>query len=330
MSDDRIGSDYVQWNGRLGGSKVLRRETIYKSLKGTKVERFYDAENSYIYKPLGFEQNEGHEWWVQETVVPLLKSIRVPRILAASRPGESSGHWLIYEDLGDLKHCTEPKGIIEAAGWIPEWHRLPVKLVPEQLSGHTPFFHDVWIKVLADIGCPQDLQDRMPGIDPVALNSWLRWLPEAGARIGTETVVSHGDYHPYNVSAQNGERIVLDWEFIHRNHPYWDLYSLLDITSFRYSKVSLTQDERMQALRRYWEQSSLLDGSDSGIREHWDAFLHGYYAYASVYSAWITGLIINDLLTGEIPREALLKQQKETLNVFIACLNGLGILEIKE
>src|SRR5690606_26162146 len=109
-----------------------------------------------------------------------------------------------------------------------------------------------------------DRTDLLPGCAPDAVQRWVDLLPDAEQMTAAAdlagSVVSHGDYHPYNVAIRGEERIVIDWEYVHRNHRYWDLYSLLDITSFRYAKVPLQQSERIAALRRYWEQSAFGSG----------------------------------------------------------------------
>lgn len=319
MSTERHWRDYVKEDGTLGGKRVLQRETLYESLNGTKVERFNDGVRSFIYKPIGSAQLNGREKWAHDTIIPLLANIRVPRILAAPEPGKQTVYWLIYEDFGRLRHCTEPAHLIEAAGWIPEWHQLTAALVPETYAGHTPKIGEVLKPVMDNA---DRLHEWIYGCDAGTIAAWKNELPAFGERMETETpVVSHGDYHPYNVAIQSGERIVIDWEYVHLNHRYWDIYSLLDITSFRYSKVSLTPGERAAALRRYWQRSEREHAAES-----FEQFNREYQMYAAVYSAWIAGLIEGDLRRGDISREKLMKQRQETSAVFTDCMRALGLM----
>lgn len=326
MAVEPYWSAFIRPDGSLGGRSVRRRETIYQTLSGKRVERFYDHERSYIYKPLHAAVSL-RELWASEHVAPRLSGITIPHIVAASAMRESAAAspWLIYEDLGELQHGRHAQDIIEAAGWIPEWHLLPLEIIPEAFSGHTPR-HDCILESVQET--KGGLYARLIDVELAAVQAWMERIDDLESRIPALTVVSHGDYHPLNIAFNRGERIVLDWEFIHRNHPYWDLYSLMDITSFRYDKVELTHDEREQALRRYWQQLQ------EGLSRHADAlwreldegaFIRGYYWYASLYSAWIAGLIEQDLVEGRIAAQLLYKQKEQTSKVFADCLLALGL-----
>lgn len=311
-------SDYVRDDGTLGGPRVLVRETIYVSPAGNKVERFHDGEHSRIFKPVSFTQTVGRERWAHENVLSRLAGFCVPSIVASSDVSGCGPHWLIYDDMGELNHCKSPDERIKAAGWIAEWHGLPASLVPAEFAGHTPYFEEVWKQVTVS-----DLQihERLVGCSSAAVERWTALLAEAPGIVGSDRVVSHGDYHPYNVAIQEGERIVLDWEFVHLNHRYWDIYSLLDITSPRYARTSLAHEQRIAALRHYWDRSEKQLQTGGSFQ----SFCEGYWYYASVFSAWIAGLIDEDLKRGVIPSDLLLRQKRETSAVFEDCLFQLGI-----
>lgn len=319
-------SAYVRLDGSLDDNETHRRQAIYQTTSGKQVERFYAGERSYIYKPISDAARCCREWWAVAHVVPRLQQIKVPAITAASvwRDEAAASHWLIYEDLGELQHARKPAHIIEAAGWIPEWQQLPPGIVPDTYDGHTPRYERILDMVLAT---GSDLLHHLESVSADAVQAWLRQIEELPARLPSLAVVSHGDYHPLNVAFNRGERIVLDWEYVHRNHPYWDLYSLMDITSFRYEKVQLTNSDREQALSRFYQQ--LRQSRSSHLELLWQdmsevEFIRGYYWYASLYSAWIAGLIAKDLAEGIYPAEALRKQREETSNVFADCLLALG------
>lgn len=332
-----IAEGCIRSDGSLGGKEVLRRETLYRGRHGLAVERFYDARRSYIYKPVGFPETAGREQWVALHLAPRLPGIRMPAIVAASEPGlalQGGTAWLIYEDLGELHHPRTAADVTEAAGWAAAWHRLPVKLVPPHYDGHTPAFVAVAEQLLA---AGSIVEARLGRAGIAASERWMASLPERISRMPVAETVVHGDYHPGNVAMNGDGPIVLDWEYVHRNHPYWDLYCLMDITSFRYKRVPVDNAGRLRALRRYRE--ALLATDEPGPQLERDAnwceriafadFVHGYAVFASVYSAWILGLIEQDLAAGRAEREQLVRQWQETADVLSDCQALLAADETK-
>lgn len=321
--------EYIRPDGTLGGVKVLRRETLYRGLNGNRVERFWDARRSYIYKPVGFPKTAGREQWVVRHLKPLISGIRMPEILASSETvqgSEEARAWLIYEDLGQLRHIRTVAEVAEAAGWAAEWHGLPAELVPAGYDGHTPLFEEVAATLLGE---PALLDKRLADAGITDAGWWTADLAGWIRRVPAVRTVTHGDYHPGNIAREGHQRIVLDWEFVHRNHPYWDLYCLMDITSFRYRKVPVSNRGRLGALESYRQA---LAASESGAgtpaiqRHNWcrdlslEDLAAGYAVYASVYSAWIIGLIEHDLAAGRASRRQLMRQFRETAGVLADCL----------
>lgn len=332
LESDTSWSNYVLEDGTLGGDQVLERKVIYEGRSGASVERFWDHERSYIYKPIANVSTIGRELWVQDKLLPHLDGFRVPLIYASSDPETKGQSWLIYEDLGSLRHAASAAELIEAAGWIAQWHRLPIGLIPEAYNGHTPYYAEIWEGLKAST--PAQIAKWL-SLEPAAVNKWFMPM-RAGdvlTRIGECEVVSHGDYHRFNIAMHGGEKVVLDWEYAHRNHVYWDLYNLLDITSFRYTKAALAREERRTALRSYWDaMHAAAEGEENegyacaDVVQSFEQFCEGYWLYASIYSAWIAGLIHGDLARGEIAPELLLKQKQETSSVFFDCLQGLKMI----
>jgi hypothetical protein len=321
MFDSWDANGYVLPDGSPGGIKVLRRETLYVGLNGNRVERFWDARRSYIYKPVGFPKTAGRERWVARHLKPLLRGIRMPEIVASSDSGAQppdGAAWIIYEDLGELSPPGTVDDVVKAAGWAAKWHRLPLDVVPASFDGHTPNIRDVTEALAQDAG----LEKRLARAGAAQADKWAARLPELGRRLFRLDVVCHGDYHPGNIAMNFAEPVVLDWEFVHRNHPYWDLYCLMDITSFRYRKVPLDNRGRVRALRRYLD--ALTDKPAGLDRLSLTGFAEGYAVYAAVYSTWILGLIERDLLTGRAERQPLERQWRETAGVLNDCLTLLG------
>jgi len=321
MFDSWDANGYVLPDGSPGGIKVLRRETLYVGLNGNRVERFWDARRSYIYKPVGFPKTAGRERWVASRLKPLLRGIRMPEIVASSDSGTQppdGAAWIIYEDLGELSPPRTAADVVKAAGWAVEWHRLPPDLVPASFDGHTPKIREVAEALAQD----DALEKRLARAGAAHAGKWAARLPELGRRLFHLDVVCHGDYHPGNIAMNFAEPVVLDWEFVHRNHLYWDLYCLMDITSFRYRKIPLGNRGRVRALKRYLD--ALADKPAGLDRLSLAEFVEGYAVYAAVYSAWILGLVERDLASGRAKRRQLERQWRETAGVLDDCLALLG------
>lgn len=240
----------IRPDGSLGGDRVLRRETLYVGLNGNRVERFWDSRRSYIYKPVGFPKTAGRERWVARHLKPHLGGIRIPEIVAASddagQPGARA--WLIVEDLGELRPPRTAADAAEAASWAAVWHRLPVSLVPASFAGHTPPLEEVAQELGRDRAA---VGRRLARAGTPGAAAWAARLPDLPGLVPPLEAVCHGDYYPGNIAMNFAGPVVLDWEFVHRNHPYWDLYCLMDITSFRYRKIPMTNRARIKALKRY-------------------------------------------------------------------------------
>src|SRR5690606_28680339 len=345
----------IRPDGSLGGAGVLRRETLYLGRSGNRVERFWDSRRSYIYKPVGDPKTAGRERWVSRHLKPLIPGIRIPEIVAASdEAGQPAGRaWLVLEDLGAPRPIRTAAEAAEAAAWAAAWHRLPVSLVPDAFTGHTPLLDAVAEELKRD---PAALERRLARAGMSEAGAWAVRLPGLQDLVTPCEAVCHGDYHPGNIAVHAAGPVVLDWEFVPRHPPYWDLYCLMDITSFRYRKIRLTNRSRLKVLGRYLEALSdksadkpasgsadRLNAADRILRERSAAqppagpvspdgggrqgvllrFARGYAAYAVVYSAWILGLIENDLASGRAPRRQLERQWRETAGVLHDCLSLL-------
>jgi thiamine kinase-like enzyme len=123
----------------------------------------------------------------------------------------------------------------------------------------------------------------------------------------TEIVISHGDYHQGNVCRRGDEFIILDWEFMHHNSVFWDLYGLLDMSHPDFPKM-ISSSTRLDALHAYLNRRvSLGWEADSGN------FIADYHRYAIVHSLWMLGLIEKDLQKGQWDTSKLLRAQLETV-----------------
>ncbi|MBE1447109.1 hypothetical protein GGC63_006632 [Paenibacillus sp. OAS669] len=295
-------------DGILDSSRLSSRETLYIGRNGKAVERFIvdpDDSHSYIFKPLTNLDTIGREAWVYRNLLPRIP-VRYPKPLAQAQYTDAERYWAIYEDLGKLEHRFDRETLIKAAEAIPYWHRLPVESVPEEFTGHTPLVDQIM----------REIQDKLPVVrtilERLAFPADLtekaqRLVGQMDDRLFSKQTVSHGDYHPLNLSLLEDQITILDWEYVHRNSIYWDLYNLLDITSPSYRRPVVTAAVRNEVLQAYFARTEQLgqDGSFRTLQQH-------YYRYALLYSLWILTLIEKDLKSGVLNPEALLEQQEET------------------
>ncbi|UUZ81576.1 phosphotransferase [Paenibacillus sp. P26] len=144
-------------------------------------------------------------------------------------------------------------------------------------------------------------------------------LRESGLRgLASETVISHGDLYPLNVVSREGELIILDWEYIHLNSVYWDLYNLIDITSPSYRRNVVGRENRAAILGDYRSERESL-----GKRVSAD-FVRGYHYYCAVYSMWILLLIESDMKSRRFAEGALAEQRAETFQILQEMLDVLA------
>lgn len=124
-----------------------------------------------------------------------------------------------------------------------------------------------------------------------------------------ETVISHGDLYPLNIAEVNHTIFIFDWEYVHTNSVFWDLYSLMDITSPQYKRLVITQESRLAILDRY---ISVRENLQSPTHSN---FIDNYHKYSALYSVWLLLLIEEDIAQERFEKSALLRQYKETLEI---------------
>lgn len=298
--------------GELDPALAAAGETVYTGKSGKPVIRFRLDGQGYIFKPLSHPDTAGREQWAARVIAPLLPDIAMPVIVAEG--GEPGGRWMMYEDIGRLAHGTAEADIRRAAALVPLWHKLDPALAPAAFGGHTPLLAEAAAAVRRRP--PEQLAAALD-MPTAEVRQWLDKLERPGAleRLFGAPKLSHGDYYPENVAFVGGAPVVLDWEFVHVNSVYWDLYSIMDLTSMRYSREVLAPGARERILADYWRAV----GGDVGGRDGRLAFTAGYFGYAAVYSAWICGLVADDLAAGRWERDALLSQRDETRRIFAYC-----------
>ncbi|MGG4218150.1 phosphotransferase [Paenibacillus jamilae] len=310
---------YVNVDGTLNDTMVHNREILYTGTNGRHVERFYvSSSESYIFKPLTNNDQQGRERWVYEHVLPALSSI-YPQLLAWSDANvDGGGEWMMFEDLGPLHHQHADETLLQAIGLVARWHALPPdRFAGIPLRGPKPLIEEM----------VSELNTRKS--DMLELGSSLGFSKQQMQHIyaqlehhsfSHQLVLSHGDLHPGNY-ALSGERLkVLDWEHAHLNTPLWDVYHLIDMSHPVFPR-RMTSELRIRMLDTYLEHLELL-----GIKGDRTAFIQEYGKFAVVFSLWMLLLITSDLqrIGTELHRNSdkWSKEQLESqLDETLACLN---------
>ncbi|CAG7629247.1 hypothetical protein PAESOLCIP111_03084 [Paenibacillus solanacearum] len=311
-------SRYVLPGGKLDDALILNKEAIYKGMNGKVIERFFipaeQRTQSYIFKPLTNVETIGRERWAHTEIIPLVPQIRTPKILAQADHSDPDRYWAIMEDYGRLSHELSEEDLVLAAGVIPFWHQLSQQLVPEHLTGNKPKLEQALETVQGkweNVKCIL----QASGMDAKLITKFYTAINNAPFGSSQETVVSQGDFHRGNIAIQNQGVVVLDWEHVHRNSPYWDLYNLIDMTH-PVIRRRTTQAGRGAALRTYASRRTELGwmGSQSELEA-------GYYLYSAIYSAWMLLLIEADRSKGVFRVDDLQEAEKETLTSFAECMS---------
>ncbi|MFS0861967.1 phosphotransferase [Fredinandcohnia sp. 179-A 10B2 NHS] len=303
---------YVLPDGTLDEQRVLRREQVYQGMNGRFVERFFiTPDQSFIFKPLTNESQNGKELWIHTHILKKLPSF-YPKVL------DSDQHWLIFEDLGEIDHHFSSKSVLSVTKQMANWHKTTSNQFDHfhQIGSPKPFIEEVVellearkeeVKCLASkIGIPQSTIDFL-----------FNQLDKTS--FGNKNVFSHGDLHLGNYGYAKGKLYIIDWEHAHFNSPYWDLYHLLDISHPTFPK-SINKSLRTTALELYMDEAEYDSFTFTRI-----SFKQGYYLFSSAFSLWMLLLIKADLdRKVEQWSSAQLRQQlEETVQSFKQCMEEL-------
>ncbi|WP_186445682.1 phosphotransferase [Paenibacillus cremeus] len=308
---------YVLPDGILDDSFILQKEVIYKGTNGKFIERFViqtdHGPQSYIFKPLTNVETMGREPWAHTEILPLVPQIRSPQILARADHCNPDRYWAILEDFGTLSHDLSEADLVRAAGVVPYWHELSLHLVSESFTGNKPKVEIALQTVRYKWNNVESILQTY-GINEAVIAKFHLALNHVPSSFFQEMVVSHGDFHRGNIAIKDGSLIVLDWEHVHQNSPYWDLYNLIDITH-PVIRRNTTQMSRAAALQAYFSKRA-----EFGWKSSKAEFIAQYHLYSSIYSAWMLLLIEADLRKGVFQVNDLKEAEKETLNSMVECM----------
>jgi thiamine kinase-like enzyme len=257
----------------------------------------------------------GKEQWVHHRLLANT-AIPYPQLLAASEHLVPETYWTIFEDLGELNHHLNEQDYMAAARIIPLWHVIPVEKVPKEYRGDKPGLTQAiesikqhWNKVSSSL--------QLLKMDLRQINLLFGIVDSAINLADQETVISHGDLCFGNIGVVNDKLFVLDWEFVHRNSAFWDLYCLLDMTHPLMRKT-MNNKLRNQVLSAYLEEREVL-----GLKPVHISFKTDYVIFSTVYSIWMLLLIEQDLQSNIWDKSGLLASQIEIANMLNDHLDSL-------
>ncbi|RCX18220.1 phosphotransferase family enzyme [Fontibacillus phaseoli] len=311
-------SSFVLPDGTLNGRNLWKREPLYQGMNGKIVERFYPSpERSYIFKPLTNAESMDREAWIHRYVLNLFPPV-YPQLLASSETGAGEAGWLVFEDLGRLRHEYSVELAMEVVKQMAWWHSFPESHWNGLTGqGNKPPVEQISVALMERRGEVDALLKEAGSAE--GLDGLLHGLTEGEAYLGTR-VLSHGDLHLGNYArGANGRLYIIDWEHMHLNTPFWDLYHLLDMSHPLFPK-NLPASEREKLLGYYLKQSAY-----HGRKWDRDDFIRVYCCFSAVFSSWMLLLISGDLKRGDSvwPRDRLLAQKNETTDILTACLARL-------
>jgi len=303
-------------DGSLDGRLIARREALYTGMNGSSVERLrLTVGGSCIFKPLTNDGQWGAELWVYKHVLPYFPPL-YPRLLAASINSQEGRHWLLFEDLGSLDHSFREETAIELMQHIAWWHAFPTGgLLNGPLQGPKPPIEMLAADLISDEENVLRTGEEL-GVEAIHLQAVLNILKRGEMPFEHEKVLSHGDLHAGNYAMSDGRLIVLDWEHMHLNSPFWDLYHVLDMSHPTFPGT-MTPPVREKLLEAYAAQRK-----QHGCKQDTELFQKDYALYAAVFSLWMLRLIEGDIRRGSAlwPLPALIRQRQETVASLSQCL----------
>lgn len=301
----------VVWpNGTLNPVAIYKREEIYQGMNGRNVERFYmSPSESYIFKPLTNQSQIGNEIWIHQHFLSKLPSI-YPKIMAYSINENTENNWIVFEDLGRIRHQCNEEIAFAVIDLMAVWHAVPAEnLLNDSFKGPKPFIEEIIEHLfihkesVTNFTTQNDIPAKLVETIFTMLENYT---------FSNNKVISHGDLHQGNYGLAGDRLVIIDWEHVHLNSPYWDLYHFLDISHPDFPK-KMNKEMRELILEYYLNKVNF-----QGDRR---CFKQMYYLFSAAFSCWMLLLIQADLGKKETkwPKEGLLRQKLETVSNLIQC-----------
>lgn len=308
-----LTTSVVSANGTLDEHKIVKKENLYQGMNGRFVERFFVTPlQSYIFKPLTNDSQIGKEVWIYENILTKFPPI-YPKMIEHSSSTGTDNHWIIYEDLGAIRHIFSEELLVELTKQIAWWNSFPTdNLLNAPLKGPKPFIEEIVANILFQ-------KEKVIELVPKYTIS-SKWLENIINLLGKNSfsktkVFTHGDLHLGNFGYANNTIVVLDWEHAHLNSLFWDLYHVLDISHPIFPK-RINKELRNNVLDVYLNERGI--PANSEIRK---MFKQEYYLFSAAFSIWMLLLIQTDLVQNKTnwSNKQLHNQLEETVNILVQC-----------
>lgn len=295
----------IAWEARFGDPP--RRVRLIARTEQASVWRVLgklDGQRVYILKLVRDARAAARELAAHAQVVSRLRLITPPVISGGMTRG--SGGYIAFAD--DRLREVRPRRVADMMGVLAMLHGTVLQdvHVPDAAQSHTPGIAQVaqGVQAVAPEECARWLAPFTPREEdtllPVAI---LEGLQQRREPIWQETglVLCHGDAHAANfMSTVRGGRLrLIDWEYVHLDYPYFDIFQLLDATSPRTPLPVYAS--RLQALSAY--HACAMDRLPA-----WEHFAQAYLRYALTHLFWILSRIYDDYRRS-FNRAALLTRQ---------------------
>ncbi|GGJ13390.1 hypothetical protein GCM10010885_23340 [Alicyclobacillus cellulosilyticus] len=261
------------------------------------------------------------EAFLAKTVVPRLP-VRTPRVVA-------DGVILPWAYVAYADDALVPIGrnqvrLRQGLAMVAALHRTHLEVLGpagNACTSHTPAMVQVmedlqrtdWAKVadvLAAARTPRAAARRLKTAYQIAPLWEPRWTRD-------EPAVCHGDLHLGNFmwSLRDRRVYLIDWEYLHPDSPYFDLFQLLDATS---PTTPLVRPMSHRAALAWY-----LRQRPEAARGRPGRWLAGYRRYAITHLLWILTRIADDWHKARFPAAAMVRQTHETVHGLFAHLREL-------
>lgn len=278
-------------------------------------------------------ENDGRRTWIIKLVKQpssANREVETYRHIVVKLPIQSPrviGHgvnegaaWMTYTDDGLIPVFRTTHRYHQALATMAALHRTPVaRNWPRSAASHTPPFEVVRKQVSSMARHQYDESLRGHDFSATVVRAVREMLDACQTAqmhpLFTEPAICHGDAHLGNWMWSTFRRTIylIDWEYVHIDSPYFDLFQLLDVTS---PTTTITRAvSRWSALKTYylaWTQSDNHDGGTPGAMT-WRLFAAGYVTYAATYLLWIIGLIEQDVAHRRFHDVQMRRQLAETV-----------------
>lgn len=265
--------------------------------------------HSYIFKVSTRKDGLVREKAVLDQVTSVLE-LPVPRIIAGAEGRNCS--WVAYED--QYLQPLEPSDsrLQTSLSIVADLHQAsPERALDARFMSHTPSVSLIFQQVLAE-----PIDSFASWIEPYCqvTGSWRRisrfigkYAIDRDAWVQQPKVICHGDLHSGNIMWSSSEKKVylIDWEFLHLDYGYFDLFQLLDATS---PFNALCAPSRLATLATYYACNEGLQMQQSAAD-----FIIGYLRFAMIHLLWIMIRISEDRIHQLHDAEMLSRQQQETV-----------------